>query len=376
MTEGIYLVKTDGSLVELQQKPYDSEALLQELLARYPNLLGNRKNVAIPMKWLLVKREMGIPDTQGGANRWALDHLFLDSEGVPTLVEVKRSTNTQIRREVVGQMLDYAANAISYWPVEKIQDEFRVSTEKRGGDPDKILQNFLGENQDVDAFWRTVESNLKTGKIRLIFVSDEIPRELRRIVEFLNEQMSPAEVLAVEIKQFVGDGVRSLVPRIIGETYVAEVRKKGDEISTEATFFRELANRSNQREYRVAKHLFDWAVGRGGRLWWGGSKDKSFFPLWDYAGETYYTFAARTGEKNAYIQIQFGGMRLPPFHTIEKRRELANRLFDAIGIRFTDEQLNRYPSVKMAVLGEKQVEAFTRVFDWYLEECEKEHHPG
>ena len=28
----------------------------------------------------------------------------------PTLVEVKRSSDTRIRREVVGQMLDYAAN--------------------------------------------------------------------------------------------------------------------------------------------------------------------------------------------------------------------------------------------------------------------------
>ena len=38
-------------------------------------------------------------------------------------------------------------------------------------------------------------------EIALSFVADEIPSELRRIVEFLNQQMDPAEVLAVEIKQ-------------------------------------------------------------------------------------------------------------------------------------------------------------------------------
>ena len=373
MTEGIYLVKADGSLVELKQQPYDSEALLQELLARYPNLLGGNTISPVPAnKWLLVKREMGIPDVQDGASRWSLDHLFLDVQGVPTLVEVKRSSNTQIRREIVGQMLDYAANAISYWPIEKIQDEFRASAEKQGEDPDKVLQDFLGESQEVDVFWRTVESNLRMGRIRLVFVADEIPRELRRIVEFLNAQMNPAEVLAVEIQQFVGDGIRSLVPRVIGETYAAEVRKmKGDEISSEATFFSELANRPNQREYQVAKRLFDWAVEKGLRLWWGGRKDKSFFPLWDCADETYYTFAARTGEKNAYVQIQFGAMRLPPFHTLKKRRELADRLLDAIGVQFAEEQLNKYPSIKMAVLDEKQADAFVGVFDWYLNECKK-----
>lgn len=373
MTEGIYLVKADGSLVELKQQPYDSEALLQELLAQYPNLLGGNKISPVPVnKWLLVKREMGIPDVQNGANRWSLDHLFIDLQGVPTLVEVKRSANTQIRREVVGQMLDYAANAVSFWPIEKIQDEFRTSIEERGEDPDEVLQDFLGESQEVDTFWRTVESNLQTGRIRLVFVADEIPRELRRIVEFLNEQMNPAEVLAVEIKQFVGDGIRSLVPHVIGETYAAEVRKmKGDEISTEATFFSDLANRPNQREYQVAKRLFDWAVERKLRLWWGGRKNKSFYPLWDCAGESYYTFAARMAARNAYIQIQFGSMRLPPFHALEKRRALADRLFDATGVEFTDDQLEKYPNIKMAMLDMQQTNAFIEVFDWYLDECRK-----
>jgi len=37
---------------------------------------------------------------------------------------VKRSANSQVRREVVGQMLDYAANAIAYWPVEQIRAEY------------------------------------------------------------------------------------------------------------------------------------------------------------------------------------------------------------------------------------------------------------
>ena len=33
-------------------------------------------------------------------------------------------------------------------------------------------------------------------------MADEIPDPLQRVVEFLNEQMSGIEVLAVEIKQF------------------------------------------------------------------------------------------------------------------------------------------------------------------------------
>jgi hypothetical protein len=42
-------------------------------------------------------------------------------------VEVKRSTDTRLRREVVGQMLDYAANAVVYSPVEHLIEHFRAS---------------------------------------------------------------------------------------------------------------------------------------------------------------------------------------------------------------------------------------------------------
>jgi len=83
------------------------------LLARFPALLaGDQMNSASPSRFLLIDREQPIASEPGGPERWSLDHLFLDQDGMPTLVEVKRSTDTRIRREVVGQMFDYAANAI------------------------------------------------------------------------------------------------------------------------------------------------------------------------------------------------------------------------------------------------------------------------
>ena len=68
-----------------------------------------------PRRWLLISREVGVPGEAHGGAKWALDHLFIDQDGIPTLVDVKRSTNSQIRREVVGQLLDYAANGSVYW---------------------------------------------------------------------------------------------------------------------------------------------------------------------------------------------------------------------------------------------------------------------
>jgi len=118
---GLFLVDQAGKLTALSQRPYNSEDLLQSLLADYPDLLGgDQMGNGVPRRWLLVAREAAVPDSEDSTGRWSLDHLFLDQDAIPTFVEVKRASDTRIRREVVGQMLDYAANGLKYWPVETI----------------------------------------------------------------------------------------------------------------------------------------------------------------------------------------------------------------------------------------------------------------
>ena len=40
MSSGVFVIQKDGSLVEMNQQVYDSEEVLQKLLAEYPNLLA------------------------------------------------------------------------------------------------------------------------------------------------------------------------------------------------------------------------------------------------------------------------------------------------------------------------------------------------
>ncbi|MCO6043310.1 hypothetical protein NG895_05270, partial [Aeoliella sp. ICT_H6.2] len=223
----IFNLQDDGRLVEMNQQDFDTEDDFQTLLERYPDLLaGDQIRSDSPRRWLLIKREMGVADERDGADRWSLDHLFVDQDGIPTLVEVKRSSDTRIRREVVGQMLDYAANGVVHWPLEQLQAEFERQCDQDGVQPHERLEQFLGEDQDASWFWQQVKTNLQAGRVRLLFVADVIPKELQRVVEFLNEQMDPAEVLAVEIRHFVGQGLKTLVPRVIGQTAEAEARKQ------------------------------------------------------------------------------------------------------------------------------------------------------
>ena len=218
------------------------------MLAKYPNLLaGDQINNEAPRRWLLVSREASLPSEEGGAGRWAVDHLFLDQDAIPTLVEVKRSTDTRIRREVVGQMLDYAANAVVYWPMEQIRAQFEATCQSQELEAEQVITDFLTPEANPEEFWQQMKTNLQAGKVRLVFVADKIPSELQRIVEFLNVQMDPAEVLALEVKQYKGQGLKTLVPKIIGLT--AAVQQKKTSGSGEArqwdepSFFQELESR-------------------------------------------------------------------------------------------------------------------------------------
>jgi hypothetical protein len=73
MNPGIFLIQPNGDLVEMNETPYDSEDLLQTLLAKYPSLLaGNQIDPQAPRKWLFIERESAIPSMEGGSGRHAL----------------------------------------------------------------------------------------------------------------------------------------------------------------------------------------------------------------------------------------------------------------------------------------------------------------
>ncbi|MGD2158852.1 MAG: hypothetical protein PVG14_17970 [Anaerolineales bacterium] len=185
-----------------------TEHLLQQLLEDFPELLsfGMAKG-SKEFRWVLIEREVGIPSDEEGTDRWYLDHLFIDQNAIPTLVEVKKASNDQIRRDVIGQMLDYASNATKYWQPGIIRQNFLNTCKKKDHDPIQLIHKLLNGEDDIDQknvfFWKKVNSNLKSGRVRMVFFADIIPAELNTVVEFLQKQLSLAEVWAVGIKEFI-----------------------------------------------------------------------------------------------------------------------------------------------------------------------------
>ena len=196
----------------------DEKGELQDLLESDLNLIpGDQINNDDPPQWLLVKREMPVQDPSSGEVRWSIDFFLSDQHAFPTFVECKRYANTQSRREVVGQVLEYAANAHHYWDREQLREMASTSAGKRGCSVEDEFGR-LGVSDTEDDYFDRVVENLREGQLRIIFFLENSPDELRSIVDFLNKQTERTEFLIVEARLFEMEGMRIAVPSVFGYT--------------------------------------------------------------------------------------------------------------------------------------------------------------
>ena len=271
MPERIYTSAEDGALVALEETPFSTENELQALIAEHPELLdGEQMRPGDARRWILITREKGIAASSGEAAKWAVDHLIIDQDGVPTLAELKRGSNPDIRRKIVGQLLEYAAHASETWTEKELRDTFERKAGEQGRDARDELATLLqtdGE-PDVEGFWERVSTNLAANRLRLLFVADDIPDPLARVVGFLNEKMRGIEVLAVEIKRFHGKSGQTLVPRVIGRTSASPAPGRPGQRLTRESFLGWFENESVRG---VAERLLDEALNSGGEISYGDS---------------------------------------------------------------------------------------------------------
>lgn len=216
--------QTDTGFRSLQHVPFALEDDLQQLLNASPELISvERGPDKAANRLLLVRHEAPVADRITSQARWSLDHLFIDEDCVPTLVESKRARNPEVRREVVGQLLEYAAQAWTSWTTDEIVGWIQ-ETHAGQSIPD-LLTRLLNEPSDLRSVAEAVAANLRAGRMRLIFVADGVPDELQAIVEFLNAKTAPdLEVLAVELRVYGDKDV--IVPRVIGEAATVKAVKR------------------------------------------------------------------------------------------------------------------------------------------------------
>lgn len=232
-----YVIRNDGTSKMMKRLYCNNEdEELQAVLENNLDLLpGDQINPDDPRRWLYIAREMPVPDPSTGDNRWSIDFMLADQSAIPTFVEVKRYKDTRSRREVIGQMLEYAANGHYYWEKSELREFAEKSAEKQGATLEEALDALQPDDGvGEDAFFEKLSGNLREGQLRLIFFLEDSPMELRSVVDFMNKQMELSEVLLVEAKYYEQDGLRIIVPSLFGYTEEARRVKRIKAVTTQA----------------------------------------------------------------------------------------------------------------------------------------------
>ncbi len=202
--------------VELQRvSPTDAriaEDLIQRQVVEHPSVLPVEQLDPMFAPAVPVGREIA---TSVGS----IDALFVSPEGGITIVEAKLWRNPQARREVVGQIIDYAT-ALSGWTYEELD---RVCRQATGHSLWQTVADAHGDlaAQDEASFVDAVARNLRHGRFLLLVVGDGIREEVERMASYVQDAPRLQFHLAlVELGIYDSDDdqVRVVVPSVVART--------------------------------------------------------------------------------------------------------------------------------------------------------------
>jgi hypothetical protein len=151
-----------------------------------------------------------------------IDAVFVNRQGALTVVECKLWRNPQARREVVGQILDYAKE-LARWRYEDLQREVSRSLRRSGNVPFQLVADRYPDTDEA-GFVDAVGRNLRTGRFLLLVAGDGIREGTETIVHFMQEHSGMRFTFGlVEMAGYEMPGGRLLVqPRILARTIALE----------------------------------------------------------------------------------------------------------------------------------------------------------
>jgi hypothetical protein len=150
------------------------------------------------------------------------DALFINTLGMPTLLESKLWRNPEARREVVGQILDYA-RVLRRWTYNDLQRESARARKEQGFNLAEFVRLRSGVAAfDEATFCDNVTRNLARSRILLLIVGDGIREGVEAIADYVQQSTGLHFTLGlVEVPIFeVGPETRIVQPRVLARTAI------------------------------------------------------------------------------------------------------------------------------------------------------------
>ena len=189
------------------------EADIHDLLYRFPG--------ALPIAAIDASYKDAVPVCRELYSRAGyIDALYVNPLGRLTIAEFKLWRNPQARREVIGQILDYAKELAS-WRYADLQREVSRVLGRKGN----VLYDLVREREPAVSeteFVDNVTRHLKRGEFLLLIVGDGIREDVEDIVGFVQRHSGLHFNLALVEAALYRDGANRIVvqPRVLARTEI------------------------------------------------------------------------------------------------------------------------------------------------------------
>jgi hypothetical protein len=181
--EGQPLLIQSGSPVKLDRVPFVEKSFrehwIQELIHKQPSILPIDEIDSGFAPLIPIGREISTPVG-------SIDNLFVSPEGYLTIVETKLWRNPEARREVVGQILDYAKE-LNKWTFTDLNNAVIAYNGNKEGIVESIRKFEHLDETEVQYLIDNISKNLKRGRFLLLIVGDGIRESVEDMVEYLNQ---------------------------------------------------------------------------------------------------------------------------------------------------------------------------------------------
>ena len=118
-----------------------------------------------------------------------VDNLYISPNGYITIVETKLWRNPEAKREVVGQIIDYAKE-LTNWTFSKLNEGVKKSSQTYNQNSKGIIELIkdFEELEEIEEFKiiDNIERNLKRGRFLLLIVGDGIRESVEEMIDFLS----------------------------------------------------------------------------------------------------------------------------------------------------------------------------------------------
>jgi hypothetical protein len=264
----------DHQVAPLAETPFLDEGALQRLLEEHPELVALDDVDPNSSPLVPIGREVPLAGQ-------SLDLLFLEASGRLTAVETKLWRNSEIRRTVVGQILEYAAHLMT-WSVEDVERQAaryladpRTPDRFRGQSLEAAFESVSGtpastEEADEKAIRARIAEKLASRDTCLVIAVDRIVDSLRNTVTFVNST-SQFGMFLLEVQEYEApDGMRMASIGVYGATRPRPGATSGPRVTwDEDRFLERLKSDSDAQSAAVVQDLYSFVHDEADSTIWG-----------------------------------------------------------------------------------------------------------